>query len=145
MAIRTKFRFSTRDLGAGCNRCLMQHKQQAIKAMRAIRDTLIRETRKRVPFREGTLHISITGDVEEYEKSLAATVYVPVNAPNKVSGEDQSMSYAVWMHEGEYDLGPGSVAHQARTGEKVGPKYITRAITESSQKIIDHLTKAMKL
>jgi len=125
--IRTKFRFTTRDLGAGTARQLLRHKTQAMAAMRAVRNMLIKETKRRTPLKEGFLTASVTGDVEVFEKSYAATVYIPVNSP--------ASHYAVKMHETEYNLGKNSIAKQAKVGVTVGPKYITRAILDNKDKI----------
>ena len=64
--IRTKFRFTTRDLGAGTARQLLRHKNQAMAAMRAVRNMLIKETKRRTPLKEGFLTASVTGDVEVF-------------------------------------------------------------------------------
>lgn len=125
--IRTKFRFTTRDLGAGTARQLMRHKNQAVAAMRAIRNYCVKETKRRTPLKEGFLTASVTGDVETFEKSYAATVYIPVNSP--------ASHYAVKMHETEYNLGPNSLAKQQKVGVVVGPKYITRAILDNKESI----------
>lgn len=134
---KLQFRFSTRELGAGVMRALYAHKNQATAAMRAIRNTLVKETKRRTPIKEGFLTASVTGDVVTYEKSMAATVYIPVNSP--------AAHYAVWIHEGEYNLGESSLEKQRKVGVAVGPKYITRAVQDSRQTIIDHLVGALKL
>ena len=133
--IRTKFRFTTRDLGAGTARQLLRHKNQAMAAMRAVRNMLIKETKRRTPLKEGFLTASVTGDVEVFEKSYAATVYIPVNSP--------ASHYAVKMHETEYNLGKNSLAKQAKVGVTVGPKYITRAVQDNRQKICECIWAAL--
>jgi len=124
---KLQFRFTTRDLGAGTARQLMRHKNQAVAAMQAIRNLCIKETKRRTPLKEGFLTASVTGDVETFEKSYAATVYIPVNSP--------ASHYAVKMHETEYNLGPNSLAKQQKVGVTVGPKYITRAILDNRENI----------
>lgn len=132
---RLQFRFTTRDLGAGSARQLLRHKNQAIAAMRAIRNLLVKETKRRTPLKEGFLTASVTGDVETFEKSYAATVYIPVNSP--------AAHYAVKMHETEYNLGKNSLAKQQKVGVTVGPKYITRAIMDNRDKIRDIIVEAL--
>jgi len=72
-------------------KALLQHPQQAMRAMRDIKNLLVLEVKKRTPVREGHLTGSITGEAVQLERSWAATVFVPVNSP--------AAAYAVWLHE----------------------------------------------
>ena len=92
--------------------------------------------KKRTPVREGHLTASITGEFIQLEKSWAATVFVPLNSP--------AAPYAVWLHEGQYNLGDNSLAKQKKTGCFVGSKYITRAIEENRERIIAIMREALK-
>lgn len=131
-----KFTFNTREFDAGLRKALSQHPQQAMQAMRDIKNLLVIEVKKRTPVREGHLTASITGEAVKNEKSWAATVFVPLNSP--------AADYAVWLHEGDYNLGPNSLAKQGKTGCAVGPKYITRAIEENRKKIVEIMREALK-
>ena len=136
MADKLQFRFNTRELDAGVRRALLENQRQAQIAMRDVKNELVKQTRFRVPLREGHLQLSITGDVVHLKKSWYATVYVPVNSP--------AAAYAVWLHEGQYNLGAESLAHQNKTGCVVGPKYITRAIQDSGNIILRMMQEALK-
>lgn len=136
MAQSLKFRFNTREFDAGIRKQLLEHPQQAARAMRDIKNLLVLEVKKRTPVREGHLTASITGEAVQLAKSWAATVYVPINSP--------AAPYAVWLHEGQYNLGDNSLAKQGKAGCAVGPKYITRAIEENRERIIEIMREALK-
>lgn len=74
----------------------------------------------------GTLQNSIDFSVGD---DMTATVFI--------SGFGGASEYAGWMHSGEppYNLGPGSVRHQAASGCEVGPGFLTRAGEESEAQI----------
>ena len=132
-----KFRFNTRDFDAGVRKALLQHPQQAMRAMRDIKNLLVKEARWRCPKDEGHLRHEITGDVQQNASSLAACVYVPANSP--------ASEYAVWIHEGQYNLGKKSMDLQRKTpGVVIGPKYITRAIEENRERIVAIMREALK-
>ncbi len=130
-----QFRFNTREFDAGVRKALLQHPQQAMRAMRDIKNLLVMEVKKRTPVREGHLTGSITGEAVQLERSWAATVFVPVNSP--------AAAYAVWLHEGDYNLGENSLAKQGKTGCTVGPKFITRAIDENREWIVVFMREAL--
>lgn len=136
MSKSLQFRFNTSELEAGIRKVLMEHPQLAAKAMRDVKNLLVLEVKKRTPVREGHLTASITGKVVEHNKSWAATVFVPLNSP--------ASPYAVWLHEGDYKLGANSQAKQGKTGCTVGPKYITRAIEENRERIVELMREALK-
>lgn len=131
-----QFRFNTRELSAALKKLVVKDAQAAEKAMRDVKNLLVMETKKRTPVMEGNLTASITGESVQLEKSWAATVFVPVNSP--------ASAYAIWMHEGEYNLGENSQAKQGKTGCTVGPKYITRAINENKERIVAIITRMLK-
>jgi hypothetical protein len=45
--------------------------------------------------------------------------------------QGEGLKYARKMHEGRYNLGPGSRAKQASAGVEVGRKYLDRAYDEN--------------
>ena len=133
-----KFRFSTYNLNEHIQQALHLHKNQAMFLMRAVRDTIVKAAKDRVPVDTGALTLSITGDVVENPKSYAATCYVPINSP--------AASYAVWIHEGDYNLGKNSQEKQRKRPDiMVGPRYITRGIEDTREEIINNIKKALKL
>lgn len=131
-----KFRFNTRELDAGIRKELSEQPRLAEIAMRDVRNLLVMEVKKRTPVQEGHLTASITGEVVRNNRSWAATVFVPVNSP--------ASTYAIWLHEGNYNLGKNSIAKQGKSGCAVGPKYITRAIEENKANIIGIMRDALK-
>ena len=138
MAGNLKFRFSTYNLNQHIQQHLKLHKNQAEFLMRAVRDTIVKAAKERVPVDTGQLTLDITGDVVINAKSYAATCYIPINAP--------SSDYAIWIHEGDYNLGVNSVEKQRKLPNVVvGPKYITRGIEDKKQEIITNIKKALKL
>lgn len=138
MASNLKFRFSTYNLNQHIQQNLRLHKNQAEFLMRAVRDTIVKAAKDRVPVDTGQLTLDITGDVVINPKSYAATCYVPINAP--------SAEYAIWIHEGDYNLGKNSLEKQRKMpGVLIGPKYITRGIEDKKQEIITNIKKALKL
>jgi len=132
-----KFHFTTREFGINVKKLANLHEIQAQHLMMAIRDTIVKAAKDRVPFKEGILHASITGDVVVNKKSYTATCYVPINSP--------AADYAIWIHEGDYNLGEGSIAHQEKTGCTVGPKFITRGIEDNKGEIAAKIKEALKL
>lgn len=69
------------------------------------------------PYKEGTLEGSI-GVIETKEEG---------NRITRTVGHVDQPHYAVYMHEGIYNLGPGSQAKNAAGEHMVGRKYIERA------------------
>ncbi len=132
-----QFRYSTRELEAGVRRAMQEQPRKAQRAMRDVSMLLAKEVKRRTPVDEGHLTNSVTAEVVQYRKSWAATVYIPINS--------QAAPYAVWLHEGQYNLGKNSLAKQGKTNCAVGPKYITRAIDDNRGRILDLLRDAMKV
>lgn len=88
-------------------------------------DKLQEETIARVPIDEGFLQRSVEKKVTGGTVSaVTGTVYIPTNAP--------ASDYAMYMHEGEYELGEISRQKQAKNPKiHVGRKYMERALTEN--------------
>lgn len=131
-----EFTVNTRQFSAAIRNLLQKHVDVRHKAMQKAADIMRDEAKARCPFDEGILHGSILGDTEIYPKSEAAVVYVPVNSP--------ASKYAIPMHEHTYNLGKGSIAHQAKTGCVVGPGYLTRAVVESFDRIMGNIVRLLR-
>ena len=117
---------------------LAQMPERARRAMTEIANDVSGEAKDLAPFKDGHLMESIRGEVVQDQNTgqMAAVIYVPAN--------HQASSYAIKMHEGTYNLGPGSVAKQIRVGKTVGRKFITRALDnkrERLRKIIERYFK----
>lgn len=119
------FRYNTSSLSAGVRRLAEQFPLRAQAAMKDVGHYLRSETQKRTPVDEGFLTNDVSFQVIPYRQSTSVAIYIPANAP--------SSSYAIWTHEGYYNLGPNSRAKQGKVeaGIVVGRKYITRAILEN--------------
>ena len=130
-----KFRYNTRDFDAKLRRKLAVQPKRAEMAMLGIKNLLVMEVKKRTPVLEGNLTASITGEVIRNRKSWAAAVYVPTNSP--------AAKYAIFTHENDYNLGAKSVAKNRKTGV-VGPKYITRAIEDNRDRIVQIMREALE-
>jgi hypothetical protein len=115
-----KFRFNTRELEVKVQREIQRSPERAKRAMDAVGGFINGEAKDRSPVKEGFLTSDISNQTVKYEKSYAAVIYIPSNAP--------SAPYAIKMHEGKYNLGPDSEAKARKTGKGVGNKFITRAI-----------------
>ncbi len=118
---------------AGVKRLLAESEEKKHRALLEIGWHGEGESKDRAPFDAGTL----THDIESDVQGDAAVIRVPVNAP--------SSRYAVKMHEGDYNLGEGSVNRQTKTGKQVGNKYITRAIDDSRDDFKDIIIDNMKV
>jgi hypothetical protein len=97
-----------------------------------IADKWIGEAKNNAPIDKGFLTADITQRVEFIDGTWVINCYVPVNAP--------SASYAIKIHEEEYNLGANSLAKQAK-GFEVGNKYIKRAmddVQDDMPRIIEH-------
>ena len=113
-------------------------KKNQHRALQQIADHVSGAAKDRAPFDDGTLTQDIKGEVQD-AAIPAAVISIPLNAPSK--------DYAIQMHEGDYNLGEGSMAKQSRVGVAVGRKFITRAIDDNHSDIMtiikDNLSKGM--
>lgn len=135
---KPQFRYSTRGLSAGIRRLAQEFPSRAKAAMTDVGHYLRGETQKRTPVDEGNLTNDVSFQVIPYKQSAAVAIYIPTNAP--------SSKYAIWTHEGDYNLGPNSRAKQAKSeaGIVVGRKYITRAILENQKTIVKIIEAKLK-
>jgi HK97 gp10 family phage protein len=106
-----------------------------IKATKNLMD----ESITRSPVDEGDLENSHQMEIEGRGTKTSGTVYIPDDSPAGV--------YAEWIHEGTYNLGPGSLAKQAGQSEGVGPKFMERAFDEGKddreQMVFDEIRKEL--
>lgn len=61
----------------------------------------------------------------------------------EVSGNESDL-YAMWIHEGEYGLGPLSAAKAASSGLPVGRKYLERAFDEIRPQTVIKMKQIVK-
>lgn len=133
-----EFTVSTHQFDAAVKRLLSEYTDIRHKCMMDASQKMVDEARLRTPIDKGNLTGDITGGTEINEKSETAVVYVPVNAP--------SSKYAIPMHEHDYNLGKGSLAKQAKNGGiAVGKGYLTRAITDNIEEIMNLIRHTLML
>ena len=132
-----KFRFNTRELEIRVRREIQRSPERAKRAMDAVGGFINGEAKDRSPVKEGFLTSDISNETVKYEKSYAAVIYIPSNAP--------SAPYAIKMHEGKYNLGTDSEAKARKTGKGVGAKFITRAIDANRDNIRDIIQAELRL
>lgn len=97
-------------------------RRAVINATNDLRDGSV----KRSPYDEGNLEGSHHVEIDGKGTHTEGTVYIPE--------ESEAGPYAEWLHEGDYMLGPGSLAKQMNQAEIVGPKFLERALEEDSAK-----------
>ena len=121
------FRFSTNELKKKVREKLMENDMLAYQTMADVGHFLRSEAQKRTPIDEGTLTNDLDMEIQHYTKSIAAIVFIPVNAP--------SAAYAIPMHEHQYNLGEKSEKKEQKVGVQVGRKYLERALFDNREKI----------
>jgi hypothetical protein len=82
-------------------------------------------------------------DSSDLRRSGHATVTeTPTNIIGEVSFSavdttgGQHFNYAIWIHEGEYNLGPLSAASPGTDGYEVGNKYLERPLKGEAEKYV---------
>jgi hypothetical protein len=82
-------------------------------------------------------------DSSDLRRSGHATVTeTPTNIIGEVSFSavdttgGQHFNYAIWIHEGEYNLGPLSAAAPGTDGYEVGNKYLERPLKGEAEKYV---------
>ena len=101
--------------------------------------------RQYAPVDEHNLENAIEVESSRSGVNRRTVVDVGVNSFAPVEGrEDITVGdYAFIMHEGVYNLGPGSLAKDGGRGV-VGPKYLERALKERERGLIGRLSRAAK-
>jgi len=132
-----KFRGNTRDFGRRIQEAARANGAAALKAMQDTGHFLRGQVQLRTPVDEGNLTSDISMQVVQYQKSFAAVLFIPSNAP--------SAQYAIRMHEGQYNLGENSQEKQRKVNVIVGRKFITRAIDENRSTIREIIKSNLKI
>lgn len=127
-----KINFDSSRLKNGC-KDLSKLSNEALQNIgEQIADKWIGAAKNNAPKDKGNLEMDITQRVEFIDGTWVINCYVPDNS--------HSSTYAIKMHEEEYNLGVKSVA-KANLGFSVGNKYIKRAMDDLESeipKIIEH-------
>lgn len=70
-------------------------------------------------------------------------VLTTISVGGVVNGVDVD-EYVEFIHDGDYKLGPGSLAKATGTGQPVGPKFLDRALDERKDKIVAAVDDAVQ-
>jgi hypothetical protein len=111
-------------------------------AMEDVTDDLVRVSSEIAPHDKGILEMSHGKEIKYDGFSAVSTVSYSVREANRT----YSFNYALWIHEGTYNLGPGSLAKPGTEGMSgkhydVGPKYLTRPLEGEGETYKDHIKK----
>lgn len=101
--------------------------EKCVAIMNDLVQKLKAEAIKRVPVDLGILEKSFSTKIIEAatRDSVIGEVFIAANA--------MAADYALWMHEGEYELGERSKAKQDGSNVTVGRKYLERALDENER------------
>lgn len=99
-------------------------------------DKLLDEAVMRAPLDEGFLQASLERKIEKKPKEIVGHVFIPANSP--------ASPYALYMHEGVYNLGVNSLDKQSKVKVKVGRKYLERALLENKNKFKLYFIRKIK-
>lgn len=109
-------------------------------------DDLIRTSSEAAPHDHGVLEKSWAKDIKVSSLQVEAEVTYSV----KESDENGNhFNYALWTHEADYNLGPGSQSKPGGTGMSgnhypVGNKYIARPLEGEKEAYKEHIVEALR-
>lgn len=104
-------------------------------------DDLIRTSSEAAPHDHGILEKSWS------KKSQVSTTQIDADVTYSV--REGNGNYALWTHEADYNLGPGSQAKPGGTGMSgktypVGNKYLTRPLEGEKVAYKDHIVESLR-
>lgn len=104
-------------------------------------DDLVRASSGATPFDKGTLSQSWNKNISVSRLQAIAEVSYSVH--------NRGFNYAIKMHEGSYNLGPGSRSKpggQGMSGKRysVGPKFLERPLLGEQQAYKDHIKEMIQ-
>lgn len=113
----------------------------ARKTMHAAAKRIEKKAKLNAPVDEHNLEDSIRIERYTVERGRLALEVVAGGEVNGVNVDD----YAALMHEGDYNLGPGSIAkQQANPDVVVGRKYLERARDEEEETLDEKMIHALR-
>lgn len=128
------------------DRVLKRVEKNVLKALRRgvedCIDDLIQTSSGAAPHWKGVLEGSHSHEITAKNSSVEGTVEYAVF--------ENGFNYALYMHEGTYNLGPNSLAKpggQSRLSGKhydVGPKFLERPLQGDKEAYRDHIEKLLK-
>ena len=99
------------------------------------------------PLDRGNLENSIRREEQITRDGANIVIGVDDNEPVPEEPGKRVGDYATQMHEGDYNLGPGSRAKANELGVEVGRKYVERALEDNADEILrlveDEVRKAL--
>lgn len=113
----------------------------ARKVMHRAADKIVKKAGEFAPVDKHNLEEAIEKRVG-YDSARNGRLAIDIGLKDMVNGVDVSV-YGVQMHEGEYNLGPGSIEKQMSTGKRVGPGFITRAFDEVAKTLPPEIKNAV--
>lgn len=116
-------------------------KQAIERGMNDVVDDLVRTSSETSPHDEGVLEKSWSREVKRIGSRIEGTV--------EYSVKEDGFNYALWTHEADYNLGPGSEAKPGGTGMSgtrypVGNKYLTRPLAGEAEAYRDHIAEELR-
>jgi hypothetical protein len=110
-------------------------------AMNDVVDELVRITSEITPFDKGVLSRSYSRKVEVLAGDVKGTV--------EFSVREGDFNYALWIHEGIYNHGEGTMNRSGTTGWSgkryyVGRKYLERPLKGEEQAFYQHIANKIK-
>lgn len=113
----------------------------AEQAMNDVVDELVRISSEITPFDKGTLTESHTKKVKKTMNGVEASVSYSVR--------EGDFNYALWIHEGVYDHGEGTMNRGGTSGwsgktYRAGRKYLERPAKGEQQAFLEHIAKEIK-
>ncbi|MDC3413963.1 hypothetical protein [Terrihalobacillus insolitus] len=139
--MRMEFEFNARDFLSNLNRIERNIKSVAEEAAHDIADELIRIASEITPFDKGTLSRSHTKKVRIVGNRIEAEVTFSVR--------EGDFNYALWIHEGIYNHGEGTMRRSGTTGWSgkryyVGRKYLERPLKGEQQAFYRHIARQIR-
>lgn len=109
-------------------------------------DDLIRTSSETAPHDKGVLEKSWSKEIKVSATQVDAKVTYSVKESDS---NGNYANYALWTHEADYNLGPGSQAKPGGTGMSgkhypVGNKYLTRPLEGEKEAYKDHIVEALR-
>lgn len=121
---------------------------ESLSALRNGAEALRDLARANAPIDEGDLESAIVTREVRSRTALgrfgATNIEVGVDTSLLDLESRKGFDYSIPMHEGTYNLGPRSEAKQSGQQETVGPKYLSRAMAELSERIQKKVEEAIK-
>lgn len=137
--------FDPRQLAATLNIASRKAHDAATLGLRDCLDELVRLSSEIVPTDKGTLQRSHTIAIDTRVGEVSGSVEYSVSE----SSGSGVFNYALWIHEGEYNLGARSLTKPGTTGwsgthYEVGNKYLERPLKGEEESFYKHIAEGVE-